>query len=628
MTQTYAELRKRHNELLGLQRQPPQDFTSQVKAFIEELKASGRDVYASQERDQLRGFLRYWASALYEIDRSQGFQVVDLDVYAGPPQPSPETLSSRLVWLSILGFLGIVAMLVAIIVYWIVQESEMRALRAELLSTSAARQTQIMNLVYQTKTALANTPTATASPTLSPTPLEPAFSPTPSATPVETTPPAQASPSAPVAVPIGPAVTLENPKNGQEILPEVEFSGSYVNMRPGWSIHVVLQPVSAGGKSYLLADFFTVPDGMTEGEWALRANLYQQFDVSKQETYIVSLVVANNDALRQELQRLAKSGFDQPPGDAIVFTENPVTVRQNAYRVIDEYRLLYTSWSLSEKTQEIFTANLQGGDIHRLTSDSKYRKYYPSLSADGRQIAYAAWITNPDNTNEKIYSLWVMDSSGTNQRIVLVEPGMMYEQPVWSPDGRYLAYAAKQQQESTWDVYLLDVSSGLAPEDAAGVILNGSLLSEGEWIDNRYPWWVSGEEIIYSQRTKNSIALSRVNIRTQQSQDLPQFSGSIQPSVSWDGKLLAAVLLDRQTSAPTVYVGEIRGDHFQPLTRPEDTLSWPHWGPDNQSLYCQKMSEIWIVKLDGSKPRILELGKDYYFQPFVGLMKAFLPVAP
>ena len=611
----FQTLSQRHKTLLELQGSPPEDFAAQINEFLKQLAQGGREVYDTQQRDQLRGYLRYWSSALFQMEPSQGYQTLELEAFAGkaPAAPNPG-------W--IIG--GLVVLLAVALLIAIRMGSE--------LSGAAATPTDTATDVAASPPAtdpfelIAQMATQTAQQALS---IQSTPVPFMTATSVAALPPTELPtlPPTQTPAPVGAIVQLTSPANGAEIYPELEFSGTYAGLRPGWSIHVVVQPLSKAGLYYPLAEFFTVPDSPNEA-WSISANLADQFDIQTADTYIITLVAANTEQLRSTLVEAASTGLPSLPAEAIAFSDYPVTVTRKGYRVVDEYRLLFTIYK--ENTFEIYSARLDGSDAQRLTFDSQYRKTTPSVSPDGAQIAYAAWQNDPDNPQKRLYSLWVMQSNGQNQTMLLSEAGMIYEQPLWSPNGRSLVFAQKVDQQSySYDLYLLDLTS---PGQAVPFLITEPATPEGEWVESRYPWWKSATEVIYTRRTARSMGIYLVNIDTRQSRKFIDFPGlPSQAVISPDGQQIAFVDTQRDTYNLGVYAGALSENNFTQVTKYEELFQLPRWGPDNQTLFVTTYSpiaSIWKLTVGENKVEKIDLGPDKVYDLFVGYIKAFYLVSP
>ena len=294
-----------------------------------------------------------------------------------------------------------------------------------------------------------------------------------------------------------------------------------------------------------------------------------------------------------------------------------MTVTRRAYKVIDEMRLVYAFQNQSEESPQIFTARLDGSDPIQLTFDTRYGLRFPSLSADGKQIACVGISASFG------YAIFIMDSNGENRRIVLAEPSTIYEQPVWSPDGKHLAYAARGRgRDDRFNLYLYDLSQEVEQSETAGFQLTENISPDKNWVESRYVAWLNEKELVYSRRTPGRRELYKLNIETLESMPFVNAGRTaIQPAISQDRKQIAYVSLDVQTSLPSILVGDIVGSSSRLVSQASSNLSMPTWGLDNRGLFAMDaigQPSIWWVPLDGSSLQKLNLGTGFAYDPSRG----------
>ena len=106
-------------------------------------------------------------------------------------------------------------------------------------------------------------------------------------------------------------------------------------------------------------------------------------------------------------------------------------------------------------SSEIATANLDGSDYRRLT-ESEGVDISPSWSPDGTLIAFASnreqHLSYDDEIGDSHYGIYVMEASGENVRRLASAVYVRPRPPVWSPDGKWLAFMGD------WDRNLYTVS--------------------------------------------------------------------------------------------------------------------------------------------------------------------------
>ena len=87
-----------------------------------------------------------------------------------------------------------------------------------------------------------------------------------------------------------------------------------------------------------------------------------------------------------------------------------------------------------------------GNNQRRLTYNGAYDEQ-PIWSPDGRSIAF---ISKRDGN----FEIYVMDADGNNQRR-LTYNGADDEQPSWSPDGRSIAFHSIR--DGNWAIYVMEL---------------------------------------------------------------------------------------------------------------------------------------------------------------------------
>jgi TolB protein len=98
---------------------------------------------------------------------------------------------------------------------------------------------------------------------------------------------------------------------------------------------------------------------------------------------------------------------------------------------------------------DIYIMDLGGTNVVRLTTDEATYNAYPSVSPDGTRIAYES-----DREVETGSELYVMSINGQNN--IRVTNDLLWNQnPVWSPDGSRLLYAA-YDQDGNGDLYVVN----------------------------------------------------------------------------------------------------------------------------------------------------------------------------
>lgn len=642
MATPFDNLREQHNQLLEIQQDPKRTAELLVEAveFVDQLQQSGSAIASPQERDQLRAILRYWSGYVYDREKNLSFLATDLLPYAGQPIFKRINIPGIVIFQGIL----ILFLILSLAVFQFNATNLINsAPSTESFPTDDPSVSSISTLIAastMTRQASAAIETQTTSPT-------PVLAPhlTITVTPVTSVIPPTAKAGTPesvstTAAPAAPSFIFTNPINGAEIAPETLFQGTYQNLRPGWSIHVLLQPLSASGRYYPIPSFFAIPPNAPTGDWSITALIKDQFTLNKPDTYIATLIVANTDKLRKGLENAISAGLQTLPPEAIVIDNTPITLRRPAYRQINEVRLVYASYPTGTDSADLFCTLPDGSDQQQITYTTDLSEIFPSLSPDGKSIAFIGIRRQEGNP---VSSLWIMDSSGANRKKLLEEPGMIYEDPVWSADGRYMAYSAQtaaDKEQDLWNIYLYDTR--VAPEQQAGIAiqqLTRSLTAQSAITSGRYPSWTPEGLIMFSSRTPGSEKLYSIDPKTMKLEEKLDYlnffnhTGLVaQPRISPQGTQAAFLYVGSESGERRdIYIANLKTGAIAPLTQTPDVELYPRWAPDGKTVYYELRSSetpsIWAIATDGTAPRqITHPRQASDTTPTLGLMNAYLPV--
>ena len=133
---------------------------------------------------------------------------------------------------------------------------------------------------------------------------------------------------------------------------------------------------------------------------------------------------------------------------------------------------------------KLYTENLDGTDIH-VVANSVRDNEFPSWSSDSKSIAF---VYKDAESNDNID---IVDDSG--QHTIL--QGMEYVNgPVWSPDGRYLAFTAQKQEDKSIMLHLWMMNI-----DGSNLIdLAVASLSKDAFNNDRVIWSPDGNWIAFT----------------------------------------------------------------------------------------------------------------------------------
>ncbi len=220
---------------------------------------------------------------------------------------------------------------------------------------------------------------------------------------------------------------------------------------------------------------------------------------------------------------------------------------------------------------------------------------YPAISPDGSQIAFSY-----------MGDLWLVPSAG-GKATRLTDHVSYDREPLWSPDGRWLAFTSNRQGSN--DVYILSARGGTPRQLTfhTGDDVATDFTPDGLWI------------IFRSNRSSPS-SLFKVSIDGGNA--LPvldtYWSWPYGAKLSPDGKsLLFSLGMEngswwrrgyRGSNTAKVWVHDLVEDKARLVVGDSSNAFWPAWGPDGQRFYFVSdrdfgTKNIWTADKNGTDPR-------------------------
>lgn len=179
---------------------------------------------------------------------------------------------------------------------------------------------------------------------------------------------------------------------------------------------------------------------------------------------------------------------------------------------------------------EIWAMNPDGSGAHRIvslsastgTNSGGYANYSPQprWSPDGGRLAFAA-VPRVKNPGVPLYpSIFTINSDGTNEA-QLTDNDLINSRPVWSPDGKQIAWSAKDFiNRLNWQVWAMNASGGnqRALTTSVGGDANSGVQA-AEWLGNRLllGGWTGNWNAYFSNSDGSAIAA----ITREGSDDMP-----------------------------------------------------------------------------------------------------------
>lgn len=259
-------------------------------------------------------------------------------------------------------------------------------------------------------------------------------------------------------------------------------------------------------------------------------------------------------------------------------------------------KIAFPVWNVDNAKYDTYIASASGG-TPRLVADQMHQ---PALSPDGTWLALNGTRANSEH-------LILMNSDGTNMREItdFVEDG----QPIWSPDGKKLAFASNRHGDKRFRVYIIDdVPFG------GGTAGDRTLNFGPDDVRGQMPAWTADDRIVFQgcsrESPRNECSGTGLYIMSavpgpHEPKQLTEHSEDTAPAVY--GSQIA--FMSNRDGTWEIYVMRLDGTGVKRLTNNAANDGLPTWSPDGRTIAFVSNQggpwAVWAMSPNGSNRRKL-----------------------
>ena len=170
------------------------------------------------------------------------------------------------------------------------------------------------------------------------------------------------------------------------------------------------------------------------------------------------------------------------------------------------------------------------------------------------------------------------------------------ESPIWSPDGKRIAFAVNFTGQGTdWNVYLTNI-------DGSGL---RQITRTGAWDAT---WSPDGTAIAFVSTVAGKRQISSMSLAASASHQLT--TGDVESfHPAWSPKGAKLAFTCRSGPSSRICIMNADGSDVHPVSGTNQQCRWPSWGPDGKRLayYCQ--GDVWTADLEtGERAKLFTIG--------------------
>ena len=265
-----------------------------------------------------------------------------------------------------------------------------------------------------------------------------------------------------------------------------------------------------------------------------------------------------------------------------------------------------------EDSSHIHVMDHDGSNNKKMTSGAM-----PCWSPDGKYIAFAA-------KKDGNWDIYYMNADGLNITRLTVDPAGDVN-PSWSPDGSMIAFNSERSGSS--QIWRTNVIKGDRKETWGYNLTQLTQDTTYKRVNNFHSWSPNGLWLVFeADRDRDDPEIYLANAVDGTNQQRLTFTRALDEVPAWSPDSKQIIFSSDMHGEPQsgnydIYIMNIDGSNLIRLTKTDGQASNPSMSPDGSrivyDLFKDEESKIYVMNKDGSNPVYLGKGSNPAWSPFI-----------
>ena len=226
------------------------------------------------------------------------------------------------------------------------------------------------------------------------------------------------------------------------------------------------------------------------------------------------------------------------------------------------YKFNDSGW-FDDRRAHFWVVDVKSGEAKQITEGQDWNDSDPQWSPDGKRIAFVSNRTGKEFDENRSTDVWVINADGSGKLTKISDHDESDNQPRWSPDGKWIAFAGEVKDRDHPKIWLAPATGGAASTLAA----NGLDLIPGG-----LEWSADGKSIYFETGVKGELHLFRVDVPSKAVKQVTSGPRAVR-SVDFNfgsGKMV--YLANDFKHLDDLYVADLNGRNERKLTNLNEAL--------------------------------------------------------